>query len=230
MSWHAGQTTMLNKHLSEYMKGLSAKVFRTYNASITFERELLKTDPEASIADKLLAYNRANREVAVLCNHQRSVPKTHAATMERLGDKVRAIKYQRMKFRHQLAGLEPKYKKKFPEYAEDESDMDEEWIDEHEKGLREKERAKVTKKFEKDNERLEENGGEQMKVKELEERLKAVDEVYDEIEKETKNKVYVLPVPFSSPFSLCPRFAQAVFFLALDARRKSRQTRSSRHL
>jgi DNA topoisomerase-1 len=192
------------------MKGLSAKVFRTYNASITFERELLKTDPEASVADKLLAYNRANREVAVLCNHQRSVPKTHAATMERMGDKVRAVKYQRMKLRHQLASVEPKYKKKFPEYAADESDMDEEWVQEHEKALREKERTRVAKKFEKDNEKLKTEGGQEMKAKELEERLEAVDEMYDEIEKETKNKVYV-GHPFFSLFFPVPRFAYGSF-------------------
>jgi DNA topoisomerase-1 len=193
---------MLNKHLSEYMKGLSAKVFRTYNASITFERELLKTDPNSSVADKLLAYNRANREVAVLCNHQRSVPKTHAATMEKLGDKVRAIKYQRMKLRHQLVAAEPGYKKKFPEYAKDETDLEDEWVEQHEQSLREKEKARVTKKFEKDNEKLKADGEDELGEKELTSRLKAVDEMYDEIEQETKNKVYVF-VFFRPSFSVC---------------------------
>jgi DNA topoisomerase-1 len=82
------------------MEGLSAKVFRTYNASWTFQQELDKrTDPEASLADKILAYNRANRDVAILCNHQRSVSKTHDASMGKLVDKLKALKYQRRKAR-----------------------------------------------------------------------------------------------------------------------------------
>ncbi|KAJ3205358.1 DNA topoisomerase 1, partial [Dinochytrium kinnereticum] len=36
-------TTLLNKHLSTYMDGLTAKVFRTFNASYTFQEELSKT-------------------------------------------------------------------------------------------------------------------------------------------------------------------------------------------
>lgn len=83
------QTGILNKHLSSYMKGLSAKVFRTYNASITMEQELLKNTPKkGTVAEKVLAYNRANRLVAVLCNHQKAVGKGHAGSMEKLGDKV----------------------------------------------------------------------------------------------------------------------------------------------
>ncbi len=59
------------------MEGLTAKVFRTYNASKTLQDELdTLTDPHQSVPEKMLAYNRANRQVALLCNHQRSVPKT----------------------------------------------------------------------------------------------------------------------------------------------------------
>jgi DNA topoisomerase-1 len=79
---------MLNKHLNTFMPGLTAKVFRTYNASFTFQEELKKTPANGTVAEKILAYNRANREVAVLCNHQRAVPKSHGTQMERLGDKV----------------------------------------------------------------------------------------------------------------------------------------------
>lgn len=71
------------------MDGLTAKVFRTYNASWTFVQQLKNTPKDASVADKILAYNRANRLVAVLCNHQRSVSKGHSAAMEKMTDKVR---------------------------------------------------------------------------------------------------------------------------------------------
>lgn len=44
---------------------------------------------EDDVAGKLLSYNRANRAVAILCNHQRSIPKTFARSMQVLQEKVR---------------------------------------------------------------------------------------------------------------------------------------------
>ena len=38
----------------------------------------------------MLSYNRANRAVAILCNHQRAVPKTHDKSMENLKAKIEA--------------------------------------------------------------------------------------------------------------------------------------------
>lgn len=71
------------------MKGLTAKVFRTYNASITFQDQLDNNTPNTSNQQELLnAYNKANRMVAILCNHQRAVPKGHAGSMEKMNDKV----------------------------------------------------------------------------------------------------------------------------------------------
>lgn len=79
----------LNKHLQSYMKGLTAKVFRTYNASITFQQQLDQGTPEAgTVQEKLNAYNHANRMVAILCNHQRAVPKSHEQSMGKMRDKV----------------------------------------------------------------------------------------------------------------------------------------------
>ncbi|XP_016973494.1 DNA topoisomerase 1 isoform X2 [Drosophila rhopaloa] len=84
-------TQVLNEHLKELMDGLTAKVFRTYNASKTLQSQLdLLTDPSATVPEKLLAYNRANRAVAILCNHQRSVPKGHEKSMENLKEKIKA--------------------------------------------------------------------------------------------------------------------------------------------
>lgn len=79
----------MNKHLNSKMKGLTAKVFRTFNASITFQRLLDGESLEdATLQEKLNAYNKANRNVAILCNHQRSVPKTHGQSMEKMRYKV----------------------------------------------------------------------------------------------------------------------------------------------
>ncbi|XP_072936900.1 DNA topoisomerase I, mitochondrial isoform X1 [Epargyreus clarus] len=88
-------TQTLNEHLKNLMPGLTAKVFRTYNASITLQRQLDElTDPDATIPEKILAYNRANRAVAVLCNHQRAVPKGHSKSMEALKEKIQAKRDQ----------------------------------------------------------------------------------------------------------------------------------------
>ena len=71
------------------MEGLTAKVFRTYNASKTLQDQLdLLTAPKANVNEKVLAYNRANRQVAILCNHQRSIPKSFEKSMETLKGKV----------------------------------------------------------------------------------------------------------------------------------------------
>ena len=65
------------------MEGLTAKVFRTYNACHTFQIELKKRMENATtLTEKMVAYNEANRQVAILCNHQRSVSKAHIKTTE----------------------------------------------------------------------------------------------------------------------------------------------------
>lgn len=86
-------TTVMNKHLNELMEGLTAKVFRTFNASWTLQQQLNKlTNEDDSVTEKILSYNRANRAVAILCNHQRAVPKTHEKSMENLKTKIDAKK------------------------------------------------------------------------------------------------------------------------------------------
>ncbi|XP_048745493.2 DNA topoisomerase I, mitochondrial-like [Ostrea edulis] len=82
-------TTILNKHLHDLMDGLTAKVFRTYNASRTLQEQLnILTEAEDGMAAKLLSYNRANRAVAILCNHQRAAPKNFSKQMENLQNKI----------------------------------------------------------------------------------------------------------------------------------------------
>ncbi|KAH9371848.1 hypothetical protein HPB48_000370 [Haemaphysalis longicornis] len=86
-------TSTLNKHLNKLMDGLTAKVFRTYNASETLQEQLeLLTEADMSLPEKLLAYNRANRAVAVLCNHQRAIPKNFDKQMENLENKIEGKK------------------------------------------------------------------------------------------------------------------------------------------
>merc|ERR1719326_1958090 len=77
----------VNDYLKQHMTGLSAKVFRTYNASITLQKELNKAfsgetllqigklTENSDVAQKVYFYNQANKKVAELCNHKRSVSK-----------------------------------------------------------------------------------------------------------------------------------------------------------
>lgn len=92
--------TMLNNHLKNFMPGLSAKVFRTYNASKTLQSELRKKEELASwnrlnVPEKVAEYNAANREVAILCNHQRSVSKAQETQLENIQGKINTLKKQK---------------------------------------------------------------------------------------------------------------------------------------
>ena len=52
-------------------------------------KEFVVCAADQSVAEQILTYNRANREVAILCNHQRSVPKSHDKSMENLNNKMK---------------------------------------------------------------------------------------------------------------------------------------------
>ncbi|KAL6762862.1 DNA topoisomerase I [Haematococcus lacustris] len=81
----------LNKKLKEIMPGLSVKVFRTYNASIVLDRllhELEASSTSIGVDEKKADYDKANKEVAILCNHQRSESKAHGNQMEKLNAKL----------------------------------------------------------------------------------------------------------------------------------------------
>lgn len=84
------QTTQLNKHLTNQMPGLSAKVFRTYNASFTMSTLLseIENNDKLTLNEKMKLYNDCNRKVAILCNHKRTVGANHDAAVEKMDDAV----------------------------------------------------------------------------------------------------------------------------------------------
>src|SRR5271170_1500887 len=158
------------------MPGLSAKVFRTFNASFTFQDQLRKLTPKnGSVVDKFAAYTEANRQVAILCNHKRAVPKTHDVAIGKIEDQVRALKYQKMRIRRQMIQLDPKLKKKQPELMAYESDVDDTWIRQHQKDLVEKQQDTIRKKFDKENEKRAKEDMKLLAESELESRLEAAD-------------------------------------------------------
>lgn len=53
------------------------------------DRHPLSSLADENIPAKILSYNRANRAVAILCNHQRAPPKTFEKSMQNLQTKVK---------------------------------------------------------------------------------------------------------------------------------------------
>lgn len=172
------------------MPGLTAKVFRTYNASWTMSQLLkdLKVD-NRPLPEKIKLYNDCNREVAILCNHKRTVGAQHEATMEKLGDRLKGMKYQKWRTKMMMLDVDPKMKKKKgAEFFQLDPDLDEAWIEEHQQFLAKELKTKIEKKFEKDNEKLAAEGSAPLPAKELKERLKAVAELEAKFKKENKTK------------------------------------------
>lgn len=93
-----------------------------------------------------------------------------------------------MKLRFQLFTLDPKAKKRNPELADDESDMDDDFMERHEADLLEKALESAKKKFERENLKLEEAKEDKKPKTDLEERLKEIKKEMKELTKERKSK------------------------------------------
>lgn len=85
---------ILNEHLKDHMNDLSAKVFRTYNASITLQDQLKqradleKLTENSPIDQKVNFYNQCNREVAILCNHKKAESKNIGEQLAKISTKI----------------------------------------------------------------------------------------------------------------------------------------------
>jgi len=97
----------VNKYLQSFMKNLTAKVFRTYNASSLFQRELRKISARYEGAEKTPAiqkailddYSKANAKVAKLLNHQKNVAKGYKKSVDKLNSTLDKLKKQLAKAR-----------------------------------------------------------------------------------------------------------------------------------
>jgi hypothetical protein len=86
-----------------------------------------------------------------------------------------------------MIDVDPKIKKKKgAEYFERPEDLDDDWVKAHQESEVEAERQKITKKFEKENEKLAADGEKEMKPKELESRLEKADDLAAKYKKENK--------------------------------------------
>jgi len=193
----------LNKHLKELMPGLSAKVFRTFNASITLERELDKMPTDLkTVEEKVLYYNLANRQVAILCNHQKTVSKGFADQIGKIDDRLEELRKEKEELEEHLEYLEggkKKEKKSTPtpvkkrDYSSDEDDF-------ADSGSSSSKRVKGSKDGTngKEKAKKEDKNGEKDK-KDKNDKKKEKDKKKDEVEnddddfQETPKKLKVLP-------------------------------------
>jgi DNA topoisomerase I len=80
----------VNEYLQTLMDGLTSKVFRTYNASYTFETELYSRDlNNLSNVDILNELTTANIKVAVLMNHQKNISKGYNDQLIKIQTKIK---------------------------------------------------------------------------------------------------------------------------------------------
>lgn len=180
-------TSGLNKHLASYMAGLTAKVFRTYNASWTMSQLLKDLKSTGTIPEKVKDYNDANRKVAILCNHKRTVGAGHAGQMEKLEDRINGLRYQQWRIKQMMVDVDPKIKrKKGAEYFELPEDITQEWVEKHQAAQVDEQRQKIEKKFEKENEKLVADGNKKMKEEELNKRMEVAEDLEKKYRQENK--------------------------------------------
>ncbi len=89
----------INSYLKEFMPELTAKVFRTANASMLFQKELKEIENSPRVkkggigANVLISkMNKANAAVAILCNHQKKVAAGFENQMIKLDEQIKNTK------------------------------------------------------------------------------------------------------------------------------------------
>ncbi|KAH3669015.1 hypothetical protein WICMUC_005114 [Wickerhamomyces mucosus] len=169
--------SILNKYFQNYMPGLTAKVFRTYNASKTMQDQLDLIENVGTASEKVVRFNAANRTVAILCNHQRTVSKGHEASMQKITDKVKEMLWQKIRLKKIMLQLEPSLKKKKAKYFEELEDITKEDELTIHQLIIERETEKWNKKFKRDNEKRAEIGEAPLPASELKENLKKVSDL-----------------------------------------------------
>ena len=81
----------VNLYYSGVVKGLTAKVFRTYLASSVVTKYLRENGnvKKSTPAEKLYHAKLANLEAATMCNHKRTIPKTFEQTLQKKVDTLK---------------------------------------------------------------------------------------------------------------------------------------------
>lgn len=183
----------LNKHLQGYMKGLTAKVFRTYNASKTMQDQMDLIENEGTVSEKVMRYNAANRTVAILCNHQRTVTKGHQGSVERIQEKIKEMEWQKIRMKRMILQLDPSEKKKKPKYFEEIDDLTKEDLMMIVHRLIEKQKEQAQKKWARDNEKRKAEKQELLGEDDLQDKLDKIEETKKEYETEVETEIPEVP-------------------------------------
>lgn len=108
----------VNKYLQTFMKGLTAKVFRTFNASYLFAKELRKINKKFENYNepdkiKLLLdeFNKANLKVAKQMNHQKKISSSYTEQIEKINDQIKEFS-SKLRSKSLSSAKKIKYKKK----------------------------------------------------------------------------------------------------------------------
>ena len=89
------------------MEGLTAKVWRTYNASLLFQKELDKIredkiseiNPDERLNFLISMFYQANTAVALLCNHQKSVSKGLDEQLDKINNRIKQLEKKKLKYK-----------------------------------------------------------------------------------------------------------------------------------
>ena len=105
----------INNYLKELMPGLSAKVFRTANASNLFQNELDKIKIARGTKPSIMVskMNDANTQVAVLCNHKKKVSKNYDKMIDKINEQIKTAKdkVKELEAKNQTAAVKERVKK-----------------------------------------------------------------------------------------------------------------------
>ena len=84
----------VNAYFSGIIKGLTAKVFRTYLASTVVAKYLKEHDKIKSKSpnEKLYHAKLANLQAAIMCNHKRTIPKTFEGALQKKKETLKKAK------------------------------------------------------------------------------------------------------------------------------------------
>lgn len=184
--------SILNKHLQNYMSGLTAKVFRTYNASKTMQDQLDLIPNEGTVAEKLLKYNAANRTVAILCNHQRTISKSHAQSVEKASSKIEELIWQKIRYKKGMLQMDPTLKKKKSKFFKEIDDMTKEQESLIHDRIINRETEKWEKKYVRDNDKLKFEGEPPLPEETLKEWMNRVKELKEQYKRELDTDVIEL--------------------------------------
>jgi len=88
----------VNQYYSSIVKGLTAKVFRTYLATTVVKNYLIKHDNMKgnTANEKLYHAKLANLEAAMMCNHKRTIPKTYELTLQKKRDSIKKLEKEQI--------------------------------------------------------------------------------------------------------------------------------------